>query len=104
MHHAPHLRLLAPPPHQLAQQLPDIQTIRLRPTPTTIHLDARRIHHDVLQACLPQMTIQPETIPTRLKAAHHPSRRLQPKRRFAQDTSSCNALKSPAAIVRSRGF
>src|SRR5574341_1554567 len=79
VHHPPGLPLARPVAHHLQQQLPHIQSIRLRPPPAPVHLDARRVHHVVLDPAGHQIPMQPEPLTACLVAAHHAHVRREPE-------------------------
>src|SRR6266581_8162020 len=79
-HHAPHLPLSRVVPHQHGQQLARVQAVRLRTPHPPVDLDARRVHHAVVDPLRYQVPVQPESVSTCLVAAPHPRRRRQTKR------------------------
>jgi len=66
-------------PDQLRQQPICVEPIGLHVTQPPAHLDARRVHHLVLDADASQVSVQPEAVPFRLVAAHHPGRGRHPE-------------------------
>ena len=66
---SPFIRLVT----QQVQESLEIQPIRLGAPPAAVHLEARRVDHEILDPVRDQKPMQPESIPAGFVQTYHPS-------------------------------
>jgi hypothetical protein len=78
-YHAPAAALARVLPNELHQQALPVEPIGLYVAQSPAHLDTGSIHHLVLDAEAPQVSVQPEAVPACLVAAHDSGRGRHPE-------------------------
>src|SRR5215472_4378920 len=81
-HHPPHALFAYAMANPHLVELGRIQPIALGPPRTPVDLDARGVHHHILDALLEQPAMQPEPVASRLVAAEHAHHAGQPAARL----------------------